>query len=192
MAVNLLLDYSEKKIKTEKKQSQSIYVVIFWWVLLVLASIFIFLYQGYLNTQKLQVEAQVKEYENTLTEMNSVAGPFYTLAYKLGVYKYIKTGSYIPNPVVTYIKEKTPTGLSISSYTFFGDGGFEIACRATDFLVVVKFWDKLIQDKDRLESMQLKSMSVSNSPTDTDYGEVTFTLRGEVNVDKLSQSGSNE
>jgi hypothetical protein len=116
---------------------------------------------------------------NQIDGLGVVHDDYYTLAYKTTVLDIIRTQQYRPSIIGAYVDSKIDPKATINMYSFTAAGELILQIDAPSYLVAVRIWNALLEDKSVILQLNLNSFS------EGDDGTVSFQLKGILNLKEL-------
>ncbi len=179
--INLLTGAYEwsPALKEIEKLKRFITIHVVWGIVLALITALIVGFNAYQNYQIKKLQQSITAKKNYLAANKEKLG-LYVNTYVREVYlQKLAQEKYDPQKLVNFIDSVIePTG-KIHGYQIDSAGNIQLRISAPSLDDAAKLWFYLASNKETIESLNLKSFSIS------DESSVSFTLQGNLNVKKV-------
>lgn len=179
MGVNLLPQATETDVKKVDSGIKGFMGLILWAGIMIVVFVILFLTHGIETGTEKELQSQKAIAINKLNEISALSDSYYSLAYKTTVLDVVRTQQYKPSVVGDYIDSKLGPDAIVNSYNFDSSGSLLIQLEAPNYLVAVRIWNALLEDKKIITELNL------NAFAEDDKDHVSFQLKGKLNLDEL-------
>ncbi|WKZ23974.1 MAG: hypothetical protein QY312_04410 [Candidatus Dojkabacteria bacterium] len=177
--INLLPKATTTDFKKADTSLKGLVVMVVWIGVLIVIFVGLFFNKSLENSRLKEVENERTRTLNQIQQLADTHDDYYTLAYKSLVLSRIKTEQYVPSTIGEYIKENIEQDGKVSQYYFDAQGDIRVQIVAKSYYSAVWIWHQLLKDKDVVQELNLTSFSLGEE------GEVSFQLRGKLNLEEL-------
>lgn len=185
MGVNLLPQATETDLKKVDSGVRGFMGLIVWVGVMIVIFVVLTFMKGFETGTVEEMQSQKVTILNQIDGLGQVQDDYYTLAYKTAVLDVIRTQQYRPSIVGTYIDSKIDPRANINMYSFTAAGELIVQLEAPSYLIAVRIWNSLLEDKAIITQLNLNSFS-----EDLQTGKVSFQLKGFLNLSELyAQNG---